>query len=420
MKFKPNPLLYGAEKDFYSSFKLAITMSDTVDHTALSYAVTTAMTRYPYFCVSPKKEGDSIILAFNARPVPVFNDDRCAVLGSEECDGHLIFFACEGNRIFLNASHYIADGMGIDPLLKTVIYLYIKELYGTDGLHSERIHMPDEAVAEEEYAYPFPDTPFEIEDDQPLRKIPDVAYGLDPTAFDTDGLYAYHIHIPQRDMMSMASPRDGSPVSFLTVMMYRAFCALDASLDLPVVTHVQHQYRQALRTPVNRHSLVSYIPIFLPPRVKNRSVEQQNTILRGQIIIDGETADDLMAVNRLISAMPQDKDASLEDKKCAMRQYVRRSIEGKTFGISYVGKMDWCGLDKYVKDIHAYIGEKHTKNMLLIEVMTVGYDFTINMMQSGRGSTYVDAFMEQLTIAGIPHTLIGEERYTLCDTVIPS
>ena len=131
MKFKPNPLLYGAEKDFYSSFKLAITMSDTVDHTALSRAVATAMTRYPYFCVSPKKEGDSIILAFNARPVPVFNDDRCAVLGSEECDGHLIFFACEGNRIFLNASHYIADGMGIDPLLKTVRYLYVKEISGT-------------------------------------------------------------------------------------------------------------------------------------------------------------------------------------------------------------------------------------------------------------------------------------------------
>ena len=47
-------------------------------------------------------------------------------------------------------------------------------------------------------------------------------------------------------------------------------------------------------------------------------------------------------------------------------------------------------------------------------------DFTINMMQSGRGRTYVDAFMEQLTLMDISVTLIGEERYTLCDTVIPS
>ena len=62
----------------------------------------------------------------------------------------------------------------------------------------------------------------------------------------------------------------------------------------------------------------------------------------------------------------------------------------------------------------------YTKNMLLIEVMTIGEDFTINLMQSGRGRVYVDAFVEQLKLADIPVSLIGEERYTLCDTVIPS
>lgn len=40
MKFKPNPLLYGASEDFFSSFKLAVIMSDTVDSGALSRAVT--------------------------------------------------------------------------------------------------------------------------------------------------------------------------------------------------------------------------------------------------------------------------------------------------------------------------------------------------------------------------------------------
>ena len=248
----------------------------------------------------------------------------------------------------------------------------------------------------------------------------DSVYGLDPDAFDEDGLYAYHLHIPQRDMMSMASPLDGSPVSFLSVMLYRAFCAVDAALELPVVAHVQHQYRQALRTPFNRHSLVSYVPVSLTSRTKNRPIDCLNTILRGQIILGSEVSEDLRAVNRILNALPQNPDASLAETKAAMRQYVERSIEGKTFGISYVGKMDWCGLDRYVTDIHAYIGEKQTKNMMLIEVMTVGENFTINLMQSGRGRTYVDAFLEQLKLAGIPVTLVGEERYTLCDTVIPS
>ena len=420
MNFKPNPLLYGATENFYSSFKLAITMRDTVDHAILSHAVATAMTRYPYFSVSPKKEGESITLAFNSRPISVFDDNRCAVLGSEECNGHLLFFACEGNRIFLNASHYIADGMGIDPLLKTVLYSYVAEKYGTDNLQTERIRMPDDVVAEAEYSYPFPDMPFETDNDWPSRKIPDSVYGLDSDKFDKDGLYAYHLHIPQRAMMSRANPSDGSPVSFLTVMMYRAFCTLDESIDHPVVAHVQHQYRAALRTPINSHSLVSYIPVSLPLKVKNWNVEQQNTILRGQIIVASEPAEDLRAVNRILDVVLQNQDASLAEKKLAMEQYVEHSIEGKTFGISYVGKMDWCGLDRYVVDIHAYIGEKHTENMMLIEVMTIGEDFTINLMQSGRGRAYVDAFIEQLHLMEIPVSLISEERYTLCDTIIPS
>ena len=418
MKFKPNPLLYGASIDFYSSFKLSVTMRDPVNHAVLSQAVKTAMPKFPYFTVTPEKSGNHIVLTLNPRPVPVFNDGRCATLGSDECNGHLLFFGCEGNKIFLNASHFIADGVGIDPLLKDVLYLYASELYGTEGLQKERFALPGDPVKEEEYEYPFPDTPFEIDSTQPPRKVPTEAYSLKPSAFDKDGLYAYHLHIPQKDMMSMASPVDGSPVSFLSVMMYRALCALDETLDLPVIAHVQHQYRPVLRLPYNRHSLVSYIPAFLLPAAKSRRVEHLNTILRGQIILGSEPAEDLRAINRLINALPK-SPATLADKKEAMRQYVKGSVEGKTFGISYVGKMDWCGLDKYVKDIHVYIGEKHTENMMLIEVMTVGEDFTVNLMQSGRGRTYVDAFMEQLRLSSIPVTLVGEERYTLCDTVIP-
>ena len=419
MKFKPNPLLYGANEDFYSSFKLVVTMRDSVNYDTLCRAVALAMTRYTYFSVSPQKDGNSITLTFNPRPVPVFADGRCAVLGSEECNGHMLFFGCEENRIFLNASHYIADGMGIDPLLKTVLYLYVAELYGPAGLNAERINMPNEPISEQEYSYPFPNEPFEADNVRPSRNIPDRVYEAKSEAFDTDGLYAYHLHIPQRNMMSMASPLDGSPVSFLTVMMYRALCSLDADLDLPVVAHVQHQYRQALNTPFNCHSLVSYVPVCLPSRAKERTVEQLNTVLRGQIILGSDLHEDLKAVNRILNAIPNNSDAPLADKKAAMRLYVEQSIKGKTFGISYVGKTDWCGLDKYVKDLHAYIGEKHTKNMLLIEVMTVGEDFTINLMQSGRGRAYADAFMEQLRLTNIPVNLIGEERYTLCDTIIP-
>ena len=48
MNFTPNPLVYGAHEDFLSSFKIVITMRDSVDHALLVDVVNSAMKRYPY------------------------------------------------------------------------------------------------------------------------------------------------------------------------------------------------------------------------------------------------------------------------------------------------------------------------------------------------------------------------------------
>lgn len=416
MNYKPNPLLYGADENFTSSFKLIITMRSEVIHEVLSRAVAKAMARYPYFSVYPEQKENLLWLQSNPHPVPIFNDGRCVTLGSEESHGHLLTFGCEGRRIFLNCSHYIADGMGIDPLLKTVLYLYVSELYGTEGLISERIHMPDDPVLDEEYAYPFPNEPFRVNSLYLPKSAPSGVYALDESEFDGDGFYAYHLRIPQKAMMKRANPSDGSPVSFLSVMLYRALCLIDRNIDRPVVAHVQHQYRAALNALLSRHSMVSYIPVSLPARLKKWDVSYQNTVVRGQILLGGDKSADLCAVDRLLAAIPDGENVSLAEKQRSMRQYVEKSVCEKTFGISYVGKMDWCGLDRYVEDMHAYLGEKHTRNMLLIEVMTIGEDFSVNFMQSGRGSRYVNAFAEQLRGFDIPVDIVGEERYTLCDT----
>ena len=414
MNYKPNPLLYGANEDFLSSFKLVITMRSVIDYKALSQAVAAAMVRYPYFSVTPVQEGNRIVLCHNERPVAVFDDGRCPTLGSEACNGHLLAFGCEGKKIFLHCSHYIADGMGIDPLMKTLLYLYASKRYGIEGLATERIRMPDSPVCDEEHAYPFPDRVIEAEAIDIIPEEPKEVYGLEREAFDKDGFYAYHLHIPQRAMMAKASSSDGSPVSFLSVLLYRAFHRLDQNIDKPVVAHMQHQYRAALRTPMSHHSLVSYIPVVLAPRLNKWDVEKQNTVVRGQVILKGGYEADIAAVNRLIEAFPS--EASFADKVDVMTRYAEESINGKTFGISYVGKMDWCGLERYVDDLHAYIGEKYTKNMLLVEVMTVGEDFSLTFMQSGRGEKYLNAFTQEIRALDIPVSLVGEERYSLCNT----
>lgn len=416
MKFKPNPLLYGANEDFFSTFRLAIRMKDTVDYDLLCHAAEKAMVRYPYFCVFPELEEENLVLCHNSRSVPVFPDDRTITLGSEDSNGHLISFGCKNNTIFIDCSHYLADGMGIDPLMKSVLYLYASERYGTEGLEAERIRMPDGQICDGEYIYPFPSDAINSEDGFVLPKEAEDAYALDPIEFDEEGLYAYHLHVPQKEMMAKASSSDGSPVSFLSVLLYRALHQLDRNIDKPIVAHAQHQYRAVLRTPMSHHSLVNYIPVTMLPRIRKWDVEKQNTVVRGQVILKGDKGADIASVNRLIEAFPS--ESPFADKKDAMARYAENSILGKTFGISYVGKMDWCGLERYVEDLHAYIGERYTKNMLIIEVMTIGEDFSLTFMQSGRGKKYLNAFMDEIRSLHIPVSLVGEERYNLCNTAL--
>jgi hypothetical protein len=370
--------------------------------------------RYPYFCVYPEREGEQLVLRYNKRPLPVFPDDRTVTLGSDDSRGHLISFGCKDKTIFIDASHYLTDGMGVDPLLKTLLWLYVSERYGAEGLEADRIRMPDSSACEGEYAYPFPDQAVDTQEQYVFSQAPGQAYRLDSNAFDEKGFYAYHLHIPQKAMMAKASSSDGSPVSFLSVLLYRALHRLDPHIDKPVVAHVQHQYRAALHAPISHHSLVNYIPVTLAPRLSGWDVEKQNTVVRGQVILKGGPEADVAAVNRLMEAFPG--DAPFADKKQAMARYAENSIRGKTFGISYVGKMDWSGLERYVDDLHAHIGEKHTKNMLLVEVMTIGEDFSLTFMQSGRGEKYLNAFMEEIRALDISVSLVGEERYKLCNT----
>ena len=48
--------------------------------------------------------------------------------------------------------------------------------------------------------------------------------------------------------------------------------------------------------------------------------------------------------------------------------------------------------------------------------MTVGEDFSLTFMQSGKGEKYLNAFMDEIRSLGISVNLVGEERYNLCNT----
>lgn len=419
MKYRVSPLMYSVNLDFYSTFRFKIRMNDPVDGNVLAKAVGSAILRYPYFSVCLKRQNEELYLQTNDKPVVVTPGEYAHILGSDESNGHLLSFSYEGNYIYMNASHFIADGVGTEPFLKTVLYLYVSEIYGTDKLDPSPIRMPGDEISPMEWEYPFPEEMFVEDDFLPGAVRSRCVYMPSEDEFDDGGFYSYNLRINQAQLMKKANTQDASPTTYLSVMLYRAFCSLEDNIQSNVVAHVQHQYRNVIGNPLSHHSLVSYIPAVFFPEMRDMSVDRQNTIIRGQIIIGSDEQTDKRSINRLVGCYNDVKDLPLEDKMAAMDGYVRNSILHKSFGISYVGKINWCGLENYIDDVNVYIGEKNIKNMILIEVLTLREFFTITFMQGGRSDKFVRAFISELQKDGVEAKMVSEEGYVLSDTVLP-
>ena len=72
---------------------------------------------------------------------------------------------------------------------------------------------------------------------------------FEDTLFDDGGSYAYNLQINQQDLMRYAKNNDGSPVSFVSVMLYKALMDLYPEMEKDIVFQVPHEYRKALGRP---------------------------------------------------------------------------------------------------------------------------------------------------------------------------
>ncbi len=222
MRYKVNPLMYAANENFKNTIRFAIEFVDDIDEELLKYAVSQVKIRYPYFSVCLKKDAEELVLEDNQLPFVISKDNRAVCLGSSESNYHLLAFSYDKNVISVDVSHNICDGNGIAPLVKTLAFYYIQKRYGDEGVDKGVIRLVGDEISEEEYAYPYPKEPIQSEDvatEQEFKADP-LIFGRD--FFSEDGIYAYHLQIPQKEFIEKAKPNDGSPVSFISVIFYKA------------------------------------------------------------------------------------------------------------------------------------------------------------------------------------------------------
>ena len=421
MEYRVNNLIYAAEKDLHNTIRTIFEMTEPVNVDMLRGAADLAITRYPYFSVKLVRRGEEYVMIHNDAPLPITSGGKAIPLGGTESAGHLLALTYDKNRISVDSSHFITDGNGIFPFIKTLLYCYLHILHPDEEFDTSGINLPGSDIPPDEADdYPFPDEPIET---TPLgiRYCPIDVFKLgdQPEGYTSrDKWTSFRVKAKQKDMMRFASSVDGSPATFISSVMYRAISDIHPECELPIVCGMQHQYRKALNKPHSHLCHVNIVPIPYTSRMKNRDIELLNTMARGTIIVRADDDNDVLSVNEHIENEKKIKTLTLAEKHEYMKKFLLNGIGQNTFEVSYTGRVPFSGLDKYIYDFIPIL-DMRLSGGISIEIFTAGENFCINIMQRNDDSRYTDRFAAILTENGINCVQEPPEYFEINDFILP-
>ena len=412
---KVNNLIYAAGPDMLGTIRTGITLTEPVNAQIFARAVRKAAERFPYYSVKLVRRGPEYRMERNNRPFVISPDGRAVTLGTEESHFHLFAFAYDGCRLYVDTSHFITDGNGLFPFLKTILYYYLTELYPEEKFDTKTIPLSGSGVPDAE----ADDDPYpgELLAGEPLAGIsrPENVFLLpnQTNGYEHMGEWtSFVFRIEQSDLMAYASSLDGSPATFIASLIYRAITECHPGNRLPLVCGMQHQFRKALGRPFSHLCHVNVVPIVYPDRLRNWDLERLNTAARGQLVIGADDQNDILTINEHIRNEKRIQAMTLSQKRDHMRRVILDGVGKNTFEVSYTGRVQWSGLDKYVTNVVPYLDMTFSGG-ISTEIFSVGDVFSVNIMQRNGDRQYVNRFMALLAENGAAYTAEAPEHFQL-------
>ena len=218
--------------------------------------------------------------------------------------------------------------------------------------------------------------------------------------------------------MHFVSGVDGSPASFAASIMCRAMQELHPENSLPIVCGMQHQFRGALGKPLSHLCHVNIVPIVYPASLRSAPIDRLNTIGRGTLILQADDAHDLLTVNAHIRNEQAIRDMTLSDKQDYMRRVLLDGIGSNTFEVSYTGRVNWAGLDRYISYAAPFL-DLTLSGGVSVEIFSCGDDFIINIMQRNEDPGILTGVLKLFEENGIICTIERAGHFEIAAFAIP-
>ena len=387
-------MLYATGHGSYT-IRFHLRLDRMIDGQKLRIAVDKTAQRYPYFCVTLRRNKCEFYYEANSSPVALLRTIDAVTLGAPQTNGHIWAVCYDGDNLFIDFFHGRSDGTGVYALIATLLYYYF------DEKNIPGIKTLDTPVTERETRDPV--------DDLPLLDLSKIKFPASPKALnlmkasglehvDGNGLIL-KLMIPEASFLPFTRTNDGTPGIMLSVLIARAIERVHPEHEAPLVSNYVVNARPMLKADDTFHNCTNRVVFHFDDRIRRMSLERQCTVYRGKTfiqadedrIVQGMTVAGSMA--RMILDIPD-----FATKARVARQAMAGTYDAATYIVSYVGKWKYPQLGRHIREFWT---ETPVGPFPLIEVAAVNGNIFVSFLQPFTDRRYYDGLLDELKENGI-------------------
>ena len=314
--------------------------------------------RYPYFCVSLKRNEREAYYVRNDSPVALLHTDQMITLGSEDTNGQIWAVCYSEEHLYLDFFHGRADGTGMYRVLATLLYYYF----------------------------------------HPLPRALNLMESLGLERGEGKG-YIRKLSIPEDVLIPFIKENDASPGILACVLMARAIERVIPEHTLPIINHYVINARPMLNAPDTFHNCLGRALLDFSDAIRRMPLDKQCTAYRGKTILQSDES----TVRKLltVSASNSQRILDLPDfdaKVMAARRSMENAFSAFSYTVSYVGRWAYPQLGEHIREFWT---ETPGGPFPLLELSAINGNVYISMIQTFREDVYYQVFLKELEENGI-------------------
>ena len=402
------PMLYLSTPEHPNTMGVLAVLTEAVDGELLRDVVEELRTRFPYFYVKAELRENDLFPVPNELPMTVRNTWSPIMLNAKEANYHLGAWKYEGKRLAFEISHSLTDGAGVLPYIKSALYLYLSRKTG-QRFDPDGFRLPGDDIPETETGNPFAGLDIDAAEAPLYAKETEKDFCRLNDGTDHDARITY-IKLPEEQLIQYCRDFDGSPNTFLAVMLARAVRRCDPASEKTISVAVAIDHKAMLGNRDNYRLFANVAELAFPKSRLLDDLMKTCTVARGQLMLQAQPENSLWAMKQRKQTYARLAQLPLETKLGALAKSA--GSPRWSLSISYANSRSFGPLDPYIEEL--YLLSEPGVADVICEVACINHSFFLAVGQSFSSDRLMDAFLGELASLDIGYEVTGREPLRLC------